>query len=136
MARILVVDDDASVLNLVKLVLGRAGHEVLTAASLPDAEAVFLGAPCALVLTDKNLPGATGYDVIERLRRHLPELPAILMTAYPEPLLTSRPRLQGYLAKPFERASLLVESVERVLAFESERRRPPPLRRASAKPLS
>jgi CheY-like chemotaxis protein len=136
MARVLVVDDDASVLLLAKVLLSRAGHTVVTAASLPDAEAVFLGEPCAIVVTDKNLPGATGFDVIERLRRHAPDLPAILMTAYPEPLLGTRTRLQGYLAKPFERASLLVESVERVLAFETEKRRPPPLRRASAKPMA
>lgn len=117
MARILVVDDDASVISLAKVLLSRAGHTVATAASLPDAEAVFLGEPCALVVTDKNLPGATGFDVIERLRQHAPDLPAILMTAYPEPLLGTRTPIQGYLAKPFERASLLAEAVERVLSF-------------------
>jgi len=136
MARLLVVDDDASVLNLVKVVLGRAGHVVVTAGSLPDAEAVFLGEPCALVLTDKNLPGASGFDVIEKLRQHAPGLPAILMTAHPEPLLAVRTKLQGYLGKPFERASLLLEAVERVLAFEAEKRRPPPLRRTLGKPMA
>ncbi|GMU60556.1 MAG: hypothetical protein AMXMBFR34_23190 [Myxococcaceae bacterium] len=136
MARILVVDDEASVLSLAKVVLSRAGHTVLTAATLPDAEAVFLGEPCDLVVTDKNLPGATGFDVIEKLRHHRPLLPAILMSAYPEPLLGVPTRIQGYLAKPFERASLLVEAVERVLSFEEEGRRPRRPLRGNLKPMA
>lgn len=135
MARILVVDDDASVLAVAKAILARAGHTVFTAASLPDAEAVFLGEPCELLLTDKNLPGASGFDVIERLRRHAAGLPAILMTGYPEPLLGLKTPIQGYLAKPFERGQL-VEAVERVLAFVEASRRPRLRRRPPVKPMA
>ena len=135
MARILVVDDDASVLAVCKAVLSRAGHAVFTAATLPDAEAVFLGEPCELLVTDKNLPGATGFDVIQRLRHHAPGLPAILMTGYPEPILGLKTSLQGYLAKPFENGQL-VESVARVLAFVEEARRPRRPRRPPVKPMA
>lgn len=135
MARILVVDDEASVLAVCKAVLARAGHKVFTAATLPDAEAVFLGEPCELVVTDKNLPGATGFDVIQQLRRHVPGLPAILMTGYPEPLLGLKTPIQGYLAKPFENAQL-VDAVARVLAFADEARKPRLRRRPPAKPMA
>lgn len=135
MARILVVDDDPSVLVVTKTILARAGFTVATAASVPDAEAVFLGEPCDVLLTDKNLPGATGFDVIERLRHHAPALPAILMTGYPEPLLGLRTPIQGYLAKPFD-SGKLVEAVERVLAFAEEARKPKPRRRPPVKPMA
>jgi CheY-like chemotaxis protein len=114
--RILVVDDEPEVVELVRIVLTRAGFAVSGAGSLPEAEAAYLREPCELLLVDKNLPGATGFQVIERLREHCPALPAIMMTAYPEPLLSLTTKLQGYLPKPLAKLSQLTEAVKRVLA--------------------
>ncbi|MBI5480305.1 MAG: response regulator [Deltaproteobacteria bacterium] len=117
MARVLVVDDEPGVLLPLRQVLKKAGHSVTTAESLDAAVAAFSLEPAHLVLVDKNLPGATGFDVIERLRRVDPELPAILMTAYPEPLLGAKIKLQGYLPKPMDPISIITDSVNRALSF-------------------
>lgn len=125
MAHVLVVDDEPTVLVLARRVLGRAGHRVSCAETLDGAVAIAEVDPVDVVLSDKNLPGATGFQVIDALRRFDPELPAILMTAYPEPLLATGTRIQGYLPKPMESIDSIIEAVERVLAFAREERKTP-----------
>lgn len=113
--RILVVDDDASVLLLLRRVLESAGYQVRTAAGLEEAVAVFRGEPCELLVVDKHMPGATGFDVVRQLRELYPDLPAIMVTAYPEPVLTPGPVLQGHLVKPFQPMSDFLAHVAKVL---------------------
>lgn len=115
--RVLVVDDDSSVLYLLRQVLQRAGYAVRVAATLKDAVALFQLEPCDLAIVDKNMPGVTGFEVIARLRELYPDLPVIMVTAYPEPVLIPGIKIQGYLAKPFERIAIVPEHVEKVLAL-------------------
>ncbi len=115
-ARILVVDDDPSIVQLLRRVLQRAGYAARGASTLEDAVALFELEPCDLLLVDKNMPGVTGFQVITRLRALYPDLPAIMVTAHPEPVLIPGVKIQGYLAKPFERLGVVEEHVERVLA--------------------
>lgn len=120
MAHVLVVDDEPSILALARRVLGRTGHRVSCAESLAGALAIAEVDPIDVVLSDKHLPGATGFQVVEALRRLDPGLPAVLMTAYPEPPLATGPRIQGYLPKPLERIEQLSEAIARVLGFPRE----------------
>lgn len=69
MARILIVDDDELLIELVSFTLEGHGHEVLTAEDGPEAlEMAASQAPDAIVL-DGMMPGADGIDVLRRLRR-------------------------------------------------------------------
>jgi cyclic di-GMP phosphodiesterase len=106
--RILVVDDDPNILNLVADVLREAGFSVAVAAdgrqALEQAEA----SRPELVLLDLTLPGISGWQVHERLLAEQPQTPVIFMTA------ASRARSEaeahqaaGYLAKPFDLDVLL-----------------------------
>ena len=52
---------------------------------------------------------------MKRMRKVDPDLPVILMTASPEPLLAQTVRLQGYLAKPFRNLKQITDTVRRVL---------------------
>jgi len=113
--RILVVDDEASVLEMFRRVLTREGHRVHVCLSPAEALGEFTRANFDLVVVDKNLPGLNGFDLLAALRNVDPDLPAIMMTASPEPLMTRNARLQGYLPKPFKSLKQLGDTVRRVL---------------------
>ena len=119
-ARVLVVDDEESIVHMIKQVLLREGYSVQVATSLADAQTLFDLEPVDLLVVDKNLQGATGFDVILTLRERYPDLPAILITAYPEPVLSRSVKIQGYLAKPFATLAELTDSVRRVLRIQAE----------------
>lgn len=66
--RVLVVDDDADALELARIVLEEAGAEVLRASSSADALAVLVALTVDAVLTDIELPGDDGYQLLRRVR--------------------------------------------------------------------
>ncbi len=79
---ILCVDDDASALELRKLLLGAAGYSVLTAGSGTEAlEVLEKGANVDLALLDYMMPGMNGDELAEKLRRTHPEIPLVAVSA-------------------------------------------------------
>ena len=118
--RILVVDDDPSVRDLVTLQLGLEGHEVVTAVDGSEAlPAVEEHAP-ELVVLDVMMPGLSGWEVLEQLRadpRHA-RLPVLLLTARDVP----HDRQRGYelgatavLSKPHD-GQVLCDTVQALTA--------------------
>jgi two-component system response regulator HydG len=79
---ILVVDDDVSVTDSLRLVLTDAGFQVLTANNFARTRAVFNDNQCDLVITDLCLPDGTGIDVITHVKTEAPETEVILMTGH------------------------------------------------------
>ncbi|HEU4435136.1 MAG TPA: sigma-54 dependent transcriptional regulator [Pyrinomonadaceae bacterium] len=79
---ILVVDDDLSVTDSLRLLLTDAGFQVLTANSFTAARAIFREAQFDLVITDLCLPDGTGIDVITHVKTEAPETEVILMTGH------------------------------------------------------
>src|SRR5438105_4014463 len=67
-AKILIVEDEANLRFSIRQTLRRAGHEATEAASVHDAWAATRAAEFDLVLTDMNLSGEDGIDLIRRLR--------------------------------------------------------------------
>lgn len=122
MARILVVDDDEDIRNLVQARLRGAGHLVVSAPSGPEALEVVeaRGAPDLAVL-DVSMPGMTGLELLEQLRARdgLAELPVIFLSAkvQNEDVEAGRALDATYLTKPFV-ASALLAAVERALPPE------------------
>ena len=72
MARILVVDDQKGVSASLSTALRAVGHEVETAASAEEGESVAREEPFDVVLTDVRLPGRSGMDLLEMLKRESP----------------------------------------------------------------
>lgn len=114
-ARILVVDDEPSVLEIFRRVLSRDGHRVHVCASSEEAVSEFTRADFDLLVVDKNLPGLDGFDLLQSLRQVDPSLPAIMVTASPDPFSAGAGRLQGYMAKPFKSLKQVSLTVQRVL---------------------
>lgn len=104
--RILIVDDDPDLVELLRLALTAAGFSVSTAANGKEALRKALRAPPDLVVLDLLLPGMNGFSVCEQLRLHAVtvSVPVLMMTVLPGEF----PRLAGaeagadaYLNKPF-----------------------------------
>lgn len=115
MARILVVDDDAAIRELVALALEKSKHIVHRAASADEARAAVAGAQFDAVISDIYMPGDSGLALLEDLRRTRPQLPVILVTArgsVETAALAARIGAFEYLAKPFD----VHELVDRVSA--------------------
>ncbi|HEU4325955.1 MAG TPA: response regulator [Roseiflexaceae bacterium] len=85
MSTILVVDDDATMRSLFKLMLESAGYQVLSAGSAPDALALLrsLDKPPALILLDLMMPGMTGWDFREVQLEDpaLADIPVVVLSA-------------------------------------------------------
>src|SRR5580704_8996947 len=114
---ILVVDDDAKIVRLVRAYLERDGYRVIEAADGRAALAAVEAERPALVVLDLMLPEIDGLDVVLAIRR-TSETPIIILSARG----TTADRIAGlgtgaddYLPKPFSPAELVVR-VRRVLA--------------------
>jgi DNA-binding NtrC family response regulator len=108
MAQVLVVDDESSVLFLLREVLEAQGHHVLEARDGAEACALFDAGKLEdveLVLTDYAMPNLDGLALLSYLRERQPELPIVLLTARGSERLAARALKSGafdYLPKPFE----------------------------------
>ena len=81
--RVLVVDDEPDIRELLEITLGRMGLEAVAAANVAEARAVLDGeAPLRLCLTDMRLPDGSGIELIEHIQRHHPRLPVAMITAH------------------------------------------------------
>jgi two-component system, cell cycle sensor histidine kinase and response regulator CckA len=87
---VLLVEDDPSVLALVRTLLTRLGHRVLPAASGQEALRVANEhrERIDLVLTDVVMPGMNGVDLMARLHAQHPNLPCVFMSGYATDVLT------------------------------------------------
>jgi PAS domain S-box-containing protein len=82
---VLVVDDDSLVAMGTAMMLEDMGHAAIVAGSAAEALAKLAeNARVDLVLTDHMMPGMTGLDLAERLRRERPDLPVALITGFAE----------------------------------------------------
>jgi CheY-like chemotaxis protein len=79
---VLVVDDETVVLTVLREALRRGGYRVTTAASAEEAIDLMHKRRFDLVLTDKNLPGASGLDVLRTARKLSPAPAIVLITGY------------------------------------------------------
>jgi DNA-binding NtrC family response regulator len=126
-AKILVVDDDGGIREMVALALENAGHTVSRAASVAAARHVLGQQRVDLVVSDIYMPGESGMDLLAELQGRPVPPRLILMTArgtVETAALASRIGAFDYLAKPFDVGTLL----ERVAAALS------PPRAAGASP--
>jgi CheY-like chemotaxis protein len=110
--RILVVEDNALNLKLVRDVLGAAGYEVVAATSGEEGLRLAAELPPDLVLMDLQLPGMDGTETMQQLRRGTldPSVPVVAVTASAMPedhARAARAGFDGYVEKPISVRSLV-----------------------------
>ncbi|HEV8615994.1 MAG TPA: response regulator [Methylomirabilota bacterium] len=104
--RILAVEDEPEVLDVIRAMLTAAGHTVFTAASGREALEIFDRETTDLLVTDLGMPGMTGLALAGEIRRRR-LLPVVLLTGWADELDTQPPDVDVVLAKPFTRERLL-----------------------------
>ena len=78
---ILVVDDEEEILDVFKQYLSHAGFRVSTAKQATEVLENRLHRDCDAVISDYQMPGLTGLELLNRLRKDAPRLPLILLSA-------------------------------------------------------
>ncbi len=120
---VLVVDDEAVVLTVLREALRRGGYRVTTAASAEEAIDLMHKRRFDLVLTDKNLPGASGLDVL-RAARGLTPAPAIVLitgyTSYDSAVEALDIGAHDYIEKPIRDVEDLRFRIRRALSRRDE----------------
>jgi PAS domain S-box-containing protein len=105
--RVLAVEDEPEVLDIVRAMLTAAGHTVVTAASGREALELFEREPVDVVVTDLGMPGMTGLALAEELKRRR-AVPVVLLTGWAEELDPEHAHhVDVLLAKPVTRERLL-----------------------------
>jgi DNA-binding response OmpR family regulator len=106
--KIMLVDDDAGIREMLSRILTEEGYLVLPAANGQEALELAAAAPMDLVLLDLNLPVKNGWDTFERLTNENPLLPVIIITARSNQLMTALAAGAGALMeKPLDFPKLL-----------------------------
>jgi CheY-like chemotaxis protein len=140
---ILLVDDDLSILNLLKEVLSMVpGCQISTASNPADAMGHVVKGSVDVIFTDVHMPGVTGLELLEDIFALQQSPEVIVMTAYPSGEIATRAMELGatsLLAKPFEDIALveleLEKAIKRILRQRASRPAPPPVVPASELPV-
>ncbi len=120
MKRILVIDDDVQVRQMLKQMLQRAGYEVVDAADGAEGIKLYRDEPTDLVITDIIMPEKEGIETIMELNRDFPDVKIIAISGGGR--IDSRDYLEmarkwgtdRTFSKPFDRAQLL-EAIQQLL---------------------
>ena len=119
-AKILVVDDEAHIVQVVSLKLRNAGYEVITAVDGEEAFEIARTAMPNLVITDFQMPYMTGLELCRALAEHGPtrDIPVLMLTARGyalDPGDLALGNIRNVIAKPFSPRAVLAQ-VEEILS--------------------
>jgi len=115
---VLVVEDDAPLREALTDTLQAAGLSAVCAADAAEALRLLETEDIALVISDVQMPGINGYQLLTSIKRLRPDLPVVLMTAYgtvAQAVSAMREGATDYIVKPFD-APALIEMARRQLA--------------------
>ena len=117
--KILIVDDDTDLLELLIIRLTAAGYKVDAVQSAEAALNYLDVSRPQLVISDMQMSGMDGMALFEHIHRALPTLPVIILTAHgtiPDAVAAVQQGVFGYLAKPFDSKTLLA-NISQALRF-------------------
>src|SRR5690606_13556410 len=121
--RLLIVDDDASLLKILEIRLQREGYDVMTADGGRKALAALPAFRPQVVITDMRMDGMDGLALFDEIRNREPTLPVIVLTAHgtiPDAVDATERGVFAYLTKPFDKEQL-VEIIERARSIYGQR---------------
>lgn len=112
MSKILIVDDSMTMRQMVNFTLSSAGHTVIEAGNTDDALLNAQKQRFDLVISDVNMPGRSGIELVTELRKlaDYKFVPIILLTTESQPEMKSKGRAAGatgWIVKPFDPEALL-----------------------------
>ena len=117
MAKILVIDDEVGIRNLLDTLLRRKGYDVVLADNGQKGLAVFRRERPDVVVLDLKMPGMDGFTVLQQVRSLNPQQPVIILTGAGTPEIEQQVRALGvteFVEKEFS-LHLLGDSLKRLL---------------------
>ncbi len=117
--KILIVDDDQTILAILRDMIVELGHEVITARDAPEAMAVFDREKPDVIFLDYLMPRITGLEVLKHVRQQARGTFVVMLTRLSEVTLERMPglhRADAFLEKPLRKPD-----IERVLATATRR---------------
>ena len=118
---VLIIDDDSDQLNMLQLMVERAGYKVITAESAEEALHLVEERPFNVIVADYKMPNMNGFDFVKALRRmdvewNAQEVPVIVLTACGEDLEFSALEKGAVMfCEKFRADSLLVKQIRFLL---------------------
>ncbi len=120
MAKVIIVDDSRTMRQMIALALSDAGHTVHEAENFDGAVALAGKQPCDLVISDVNMPGKSGIELVKALRAsaNTKFTPILMLTTESQSALrdlAKKAGASGWIVKPFQPVELLA-TIEKVLS--------------------
>jgi YesN/AraC family two-component response regulator len=117
---VLCVDDDPGVLNALRRLFRNEPCEVITARSAEEALGWLQEVLVDLVISDQRMPGMTGMELLEEVRKRFPKTARVLLTAYRTPSLVGQGLVAGVdiYFKPWNE-EVLGDTVRRLLGWNT-----------------
>ncbi len=115
--KILVVDDDPNLLEVLEARLSAAGFRIFKAGDAASAARILKKTPMDLLVSDVKMPRKSGMELFKEIRETLPELPVIFLTAYgtiPDAVDAIKLGAVDYISKPFD-GKELIEKIHQTL---------------------
>ena len=119
--KILLVDDDKDLLQLIAMRLSAAGYAVTAVESGEAALAALSVSRPQVVVTDLRMQGMDGMALFDAIHRDSPSLPVVILTAHgtiPEAVSATRRGVFSFLTKPFE-PKVLLDTVAEAMRLSS-----------------
>jgi len=110
--KVLIVDDEHNILDLVQRALNAAGFDVITADSALDGLLALQDNPVSMIITDVKMPGMNGLDLMKQVREINPDIPIAVITGFGTEEMATAAMDHGafyFINKPFN-----VESIQEV----------------------
>jgi len=101
---VLIVDDEERLSRFVSMCLSRVGYQTTTCRSVDEARDLLPAENWSLVMTDLVMPNETGFDLMEWIDEHCPQVPVIVLTAHSTPAIVkqvAQAHAAAILKKPF-----------------------------------
>jgi len=126
--KVLIIDDDDSLRRVIEYTLQQSGYTVTAVSDGESGLEYFAREQPPVVITDVQMPGMTGYEVLQRLRAANPQVQVVVITAFgtvEQAVTAMKEGAFDYLTKPFSRDELLlvVRRAFEFLALRSENAR-------------
>ena len=118
--KVLIVDDDPSLLRLLNIRLNAANYQVESAQSAKQALGLLKSFQAQLVISDLRMEGMDGMALFDKIRQQYPSIPVIIMTAHgtiPDAINATKQGVFSFLTKPFESQELL-ETVKQAIRLQ------------------
>ncbi|WP_020676613.1 sigma-54-dependent transcriptional regulator [Geopsychrobacter electrodiphilus] len=122
--QILIIDDDVSLRRVVEFTLEQAGYQVLSAGTGDEGLALFQRHRPPMVITDVQMPGISGYEVLEKIKSLEADALVLMMTAFSSvenAVEAIKMGAHDYVTKPFSRDQLVL-AVAKAFEFRGLRR--------------